>query len=95
MTAEMHYRLTQQNGVPMKPKLKLAFAAILVTMGSSAAYAQYVRDVTSDPDATMNEEQKLGPNAYSYRVGNATITTQTPWGYGWRPYYRYHYYRRR
>jgi hypothetical protein len=40
------------DGALMKPKLIIA--AMLPTVGSSAGYAQYARDVTSDPDATMN-----------------------------------------
>jgi hypothetical protein len=71
---------------------KIILAAILVTMGTSASYAQYARDVTSDLDATMTEQQKLGPNERSYRSGNATITTKTPWWYPRRGYYyRRHY----
>jgi hypothetical protein len=44
--------VTHDNGARMKPKLIIA--AMLLTVGSSAGYAQYARDVTSDPDATMN-----------------------------------------
>jgi hypothetical protein len=74
-------------------KAKLIVATILLALGTTASYAQYARDVTSDPDATMTEEQKLGPNVRSYYLGNATITTQTGWWYPRRAYY-YHYYRR-
>jgi len=71
---------------------KIIIAAIIVTMGTSASYAQYARDVTSDPDATMTEQQKLGPNEQSYRAGNATITTKTGRWYPRRAYYyRRHY----
>jgi hypothetical protein len=57
----------------MKGKLVIA-AVVLVIVGASAAYA---RDVTSDPDATITSEQKLGPNVRSQRVGNQIITTKT------------------
>jgi hypothetical protein len=57
----------------MKCKL-IIVAAVLSIAGASATYA---RDVTSDPDATMTSEQKLGPNARSQRAGNRVITTKT------------------
>jgi len=46
--------------------------------------------VTSEPDATMTQEQKLGPNARAYRAGNRIIVQKGP-------YYRryaHHRYRR-
>jgi hypothetical protein len=67
---------------------KLIIAAMLMTLGSTASYAQYARDVTSDPDATITQEQKLGPNAHSRRHGNEVITTRTARG-------SYAYYHRR
>ncbi len=41
----------------------------------------YAVSFTSDPIATMNEEQKLGPNSFSYRVGNQTYTLPGPPAY--------------
>ena len=57
----------------MKSKL-IIVAAVLSIAGANATYA---RDVTSDPDATITSEQKLGPNVRSQRVGNRIITTKT------------------
>jgi hypothetical protein len=71
-------------------KVKLIIAAMLMTLGSTASYAQYTRRVTSDWEATITEEQKLGPTARSHRVGNAVITTRPGWGYSRHA----HYYRR-
>jgi len=66
-------------------KGKLIIAAVIVGIsGTSAAYA---RDVTSDPDATMTSEQKLGPNVRSQRIGNRVITTKTGRYHG-HAYYR-------
>jgi hypothetical protein len=64
---------------------KLLIAAIV--LGIAGTSASYARDVTSDPDATMTSEQKLGPNARSQRVGNRIITTKTG------RYHRHAYYR--
>ena len=58
----------------MKAKLIIASAAILVAAGPSAAFAY---DMTSDPDATITQEQKLGSNVRSHRVGNAIVTNKT------------------
>ena len=69
-------------------KAKLITAAILITLGADATYAQRVSRVTSDWEATVTEEQKLGPNTRSYRRGNAVITTRTGW-YGRRAYGRH------
>jgi hypothetical protein len=68
-------------------KAFLVATAFLAIAGTSAVQA---RDVTSDPDATMTTEQKLGPNVHSQRFGNRVITTGT----GWR-HPRYAYYHRR
>ena len=66
-------------------KSKLIIAAVVLGMaGASAAYA---RDVTSDPEATMTSEQKLGPNVRSQRMGNRVITTKTG-RYRGHAYYR-------
>jgi hypothetical protein len=70
-------------------KAKLIIAAILITLGATTSYAQRVRDVTSDPDATITQEQKLGPNAHSRRYGNKVITTRTARG-SYAYYYRRH-----
>jgi hypothetical protein len=69
-------------------KAKLIIAAILITLGADAAYAQRVSTVTSDWEATVTEQQKLGPTSRSYRVGNAVITTRPGWGYS--RHARYH-----
>jgi len=65
----------------------LAAAAGLFLASASGALAY---DVTSEPDATMTQEQKLGPNARAYRAGNRIIVQKGP-------YYRryaHHRYRR-
>lgn len=49
----------------------------------------YAADVTSDPDATMTQQQKLGPNSHSSRVGNRIYTTRGAYAY----YPRYHHHR--
>jgi hypothetical protein len=74
----------------MKPKLLIAVAGLFLA-GSSGAYAF---DITSDPDATMNQQQKLGPNVYSQRVWNKTYNIKTG-AYAYYPRYRYRYYRPR
>lgn len=76
----------------MKSMLLITAAGVFLT-GSSWAYAF---DITSDPDATMNQQQKLGPNVYSQRVWNKTYNIKTgPYAYdpGYR-YRAYRYYRR-
>ena len=56
----------------------------------AASSCAYAFDITSDPDATMNQQQKLGPNVYSQRVWNKTYNIKTsPYAY----YPRYRYYR--
>jgi hypothetical protein len=67
----------------MKSKLIIA----TVVLGMAGASAAYARDVTSDPDATMTSEQKLGPNVRSQRMGNRVITTKTGRYHG-HVYYR-------
>ena len=68
----------------MKAKIMtLAAGFILAATGHALSY-----DITSDPDATMNQEQKLGPNVQSYRVWNKIYTRKT--GNYYRRYaYRY------
>jgi hypothetical protein len=43
----------------------------------AASSCAYAFDITSDPDATMNQQQKLGPNVYSQRVWNKTYNFKT------------------
>ncbi len=62
-------------------KAKLALAGILLCLGSGVSYAQYARDVTSEGQATINEEQKLGPDAVTRQFGNERVTTAAP---SWR-----------
>ncbi len=66
----------------MKTKSVIA-AAVLFLGGTSSALCY---DITSDPDATMNQEQKLGPNVQAYRVWNKIYVLKTP-------YYRRYVYR--
>ncbi len=74
----------------MKGKLLIVAATGLFLGTASCAYAV---SFTSDPIATMNEEQKLGPNSFSYRVGNQTYTLPGPPAYYPRFYYPYRHYR--
>ena len=74
-------------------KTKIIIAALLITFGANAAYAQRVTRVNSDPELVMSDEQKLGPNVRSYRRGNAVVTTGMGW-YGSRAYGRHARYRR-
>ena len=68
----------------------LITAAGLFLAASSCAYAF---DITSDPDATMNQQQKLGPNVYSRHVWNRTYNIKG--AYAYYPRYRsYRHYRR-
>jgi hypothetical protein len=69
----------------MKAKLLIVATGLLLA-GTAHTFAY---DVTSDPDATMNQQQKLGPNAKSYRVGNRIITVKGA------TYRRYSHYRHR
>jgi len=70
----------------MNAKLLLVAAGLfLAATPCASAY-----DITSDPDATMNQEQKLGPNVRAHRVWNKIYVIKG------RPYYgRYSYYRYR
>jgi hypothetical protein len=70
----------------------VGFAALAA--GANAAYAQRVTRVNSDWESVVSDEQKIfGPNARSYRRGNAVITTGTGW-YGSRAYGRHARYRK-
>ena len=59
-------------------KAKLMIAGMFLVLGAAASYAQTARDATSEGQATINEEQKLGPNAGTSQVGNERVTTGTP-----------------
>jgi hypothetical protein len=61
--------------------VKILIAGMFLILSASASSAQYARDVTSEGQATINEEQKLGPNAVTSQVGNERVTTTTPWRY--------------
>jgi hypothetical protein len=71
---------------------QFAIAAAVLAFVSTGALAL---DITTDPDATMNQEQKLGPNVYSRHYGNITVTRKgyggpRGWGYyGGAPAYGY------
>jgi hypothetical protein len=54
----------------MNSKLLIAVSLFLVTATSSAHAVSF----TSDPIATLNEQQKLGPGSYSVRIWNQTYT---------------------
>jgi hypothetical protein len=71
----------------MKSMLLIVAAALFL---AAAPYA-YALDVTSEPDATITQQQKLGPNVYSRRVGNRIYTTRG--AYAYYPHYRYRHYR--
>jgi hypothetical protein len=58
----------------------------------AASSCAFAFDITSDPDATMNQQQKLGPNVYSQRVWNRTYNIKTG-AYAYYPRYRYRPYR--
>ncbi len=67
----------------MTTKLLMLTAGLLLA-GTSYALSY---DLTSDPDATMTQEQKLGPNVRTQRVWNEIYIQK----YG--NYYRYGRYR--
>ena len=81
-------RVTIDSKQGARMKTKIIIAALLITFGANAAYAQRVTRVNSDPESVMSDEQKLGPNVRTYRRGNAVITTGTGW-YGSRAYRRH------
>jgi len=75
----------------MKTKIGI-MAAILFLAATPSAFSY---DVTSDPDATMNQQQKMGPNVRSYRLWNRTINLKGA-NYGRYGHYgRYAHYRHR
>ena len=74
----------------MKSLLFIAVAGAFLAASSCA----YAFDITSDPDATMKQQQKLGPNVYSQRVWNKTYNIKTS-PYAYYPRYRYYRYYRR
>jgi hypothetical protein len=69
----------------MNSKLLIATAGLFLAASSYA----YAMDVTSDPDATMNQQQKLGPNVYSRQVGNRTYNMRGAYAYYPRAYAYY------
>jgi hypothetical protein len=70
------YDVTSNEGKPMKATM-IAVGMFLV-VGAQASYAQTARDTTSEGQATINEEQKLGPNAGTSQTGNERVTTGAP-----------------
>ena len=70
------YDATSTEGKPMKATI--IAAGVFLIAGAQASYAQTARDTTSEGQATINEEQKLGPNAGTSQVGNERVTTGTP-----------------
>jgi hypothetical protein len=74
----------------MKSMLLISVAGAFLAASSGA----YAFDITSDPDATMNQQQKLGPSVYSQRVWNKTYNFKGAYAYYPRyPYRPYRYYR--
>jgi hypothetical protein len=63
----------------MTTKILIAAAALAVAASTTPTMA---RSVTSDPDATMHEQQKLGPNEVTTQLGNASITQRHGRSYG-------------
>ena len=70
-------------GGHMKKLLIIAMGLFLVSAPSALAY-----DVTSDPDAAITQEQKLGPNAHARRAGNKIIIQK---GASYRRYAHHRY----
>jgi hypothetical protein len=70
------YDPTLNEGKPMKATI--IAAGMFLVVGAQASFAQTARDATSEGQATITEEQKLGPNAGTSQVGNERITTGTP-----------------
>lgn len=69
----------------MNSMLLITAAGLFLAVSSYA----YALDITSDPDATITQQQKLGPNVSSRRVGNRIYTTRGAYAY----YPRHRYYR--
>ena len=75
----------------MKGKFLIGAAGLVLATSSANAVS-----FTSDPIATLNEQQKLGPGSHSVRIGNQTYTWRgTPPDYLRYYYYRYRYHRHR
>jgi hypothetical protein len=68
--------------------MKSMFLITAAGLFLATAPCAYALDITSDPDATMTQQQKLGPNAHSRRAGNRIYTTRGAYAYS--PRYRYH-----
>jgi len=68
-------------------KMLLMTAAGLLLATTGGAFA---RDVTSEADAAITQEQKLGPDVRTYRAGNKIILQKGP---SYRRY-AHHRYRR-
>jgi hypothetical protein len=75
----------------MKTTLLIVAAALALAPMAGAGAASF----TSDPIATMNERQKLGPDSHSVRIWNQTYTWRGPTPAFLRPYVPGRYYRRR
>jgi hypothetical protein len=54
-------------------KTEMIVAGMFIVLSATAASAQ-ARDTTSEGQATINEEQKLGPNATTSQVGSERVT---------------------
>ena len=72
--------------------MKRIFFITVAGMFLGASSCAHAFDITSDPDATMNQQQKLGPNVYSLRGWNRTYNFKTG-AYAYYPRYRYRPYR--
>jgi hypothetical protein len=59
-------------------KAKVLLASMFVVLGATTSFAQYARDATTEGQATINEEQKLGPDAITHQIGNARIHNANP-----------------
>jgi hypothetical protein len=70
------YDATSTEGKPMKATIIVA--GMFLVVGAQASSAQTARDTTFEGQATINEEQKLGPNAGTSQVGNERVTTGAP-----------------
>ena len=73
----------------MRNALLIVAAGLLLAQNSGARAASF----TSDPIATMNERQKLGPDSHSVRIWNQTYTWRGPPPGFLRYYYPGRYYR--
>ncbi len=57
----------------MTAKMKMLMVAGVLAIAAGTAPVQ-ARSLTSDPDATMHEQQKLGPNAVTTQLSNGFVT---------------------